>query len=157
MIVRLPSPFWIRTSHVKALIRNGVRTSAISGLPRAGSVYLVIVLDLYPRRIVGWKTSDRLKKWLALKALSQAILMRQPPIALIHHADRGSQYCSVDYSRLLQSNSLTAPMSGKGNCYDKAIVETVFKTIKSELIWTASYDTRSQATLALGQIHRRLL
>lgn len=116
-----------------------------------GWLYLAIVLDLYSRRIVGWATSDRLKKGLALKALSQAILMRQPQAGLIHHSDRGSQYCSDDYRRLLQSHSLTASMSGKGNCYDNAMVETVFKTIKSELIWRASYETRNQATLALGQ------
>ena len=115
-----------------------------------GWLYLAIVLDLYSRRIVGWATSDRLKKGLALKALNQAILMRQPPAGLIHHSDRGSQYCSDDYRRLLQSNGLTASMSGKGNCYDNAMVETVFKTIKTELIWRASYETRAQATLALG-------
>ena len=115
-----------------------------------GWLYLAIVLDLYSRRIVGWATSDRLKKGLALKALNQAILMRQPSTGLIHHSDRGSQYCSDDYRRLLQSNGLTASMSGKGNCYDNAMVETVFKTIKTELIWRASYETRTQATLALG-------
>ena len=115
-----------------------------------GWLYLAIVLDLYSRRIVGWATSDRLKKGLALKALNQAILMRQPSTGLIHHSDRGSQYCSDDYRRLLQSNGLTASMSGKGNCYDNAKVETVFKTIKTELIWRTSYETRTQATLALG-------
>jgi putative transposase len=115
-----------------------------------GWLYLAIVLDLYSRRIVGWATSDRLKKGLALRALSQAILMRQPPAGLIHHSDRGSQYCSDDYRRLLQSRHLTASMSGKGNCYDNAMVESVFKTIKTELIWRASYETRIQATLALG-------
>jgi putative transposase len=113
-----------------------------------GWLYLAIVLDLYSRRIVGWATSDRLKKGLALKALSQAILMRQPQAGLIHHSDRGSQYCSDDYRRLLQTNG---SMSGKGNCYDNAMVETVFKTIKSDLIWRASYETRAHATLALGQ------
>ncbi len=77
-------------------------------------LYLAIVLDLYSRRIVGWGTSDRLKKGLALKALEQAILMRRPPAGLIHHSDRGSQYCSDDYRKLLQSNGLTASMNGKG-------------------------------------------
>ena len=81
-----------------------------------GWLYLAIVLDLYSRRIVGWATSDRLKKGLALKALSQAILMRQPPVGLIHHSDRGRQYCSDDYHRLLQLYGLTPSMSGKGNC-----------------------------------------
>ena len=86
-----------------------------------GWLYLAIVLDLYSRRIVGWATSDRLKKGLALKALNQAILIRQPSTGLIHHSDRGSQYCSDDYRKLLQSNGLTASMSGRGNCYDNAL------------------------------------
>ena len=129
-----------------------------------GWLYLAIVLDFFSRRIVGWATSDRLKKDLALTALRRAIAMRSPASKLIHHSDRpsrglksnrcratGSQYCSDDYRRLLQSHGITASMSGKGNCYDNAMVETVFKTIKSELIWRAGYATRSQAELALGR------
>ena len=116
-----------------------------------GWLYLAIVLGLFSRRIVGWATSDRLKKDLAISALRKAISMRSPPSGLIHHSDRGSQYCADDYRRLLQSQSFIASMSGKGNCYDNAMVEAVFKTIKSELIWRASYTTRSQANLALGR------
>ena len=116
-----------------------------------GWLYLAIVLDLFSRRIVGWATSDRLKKDLAISALRKAIAMRSPPPGLIHHSDRGSQYCSDDYRRLLQSQNFVASMSGKGNCYDNAMVEAVFKTVKSELIWRASYETRSQANLALGR------
>ncbi len=116
-----------------------------------GWLYLAIVLDLYSRRIVGWATSDRLKKDLALRALRQAIIMRRPPPGLIHHSDRGSQYCSDDYQRLLKTKDIVPSMSGKGNCYDNAMVETVFKTIKSELIWRASFQTRWQATNALGR------
>ena len=108
------------------------------------------MVGLYSWRIVGWATCDRLKKGLAFKALSQAILMREPPAGLIHHSDCGNQYCSDDYRRLLQSQGLSASMSGKVNCYDYAMVETVFKTIKTELIWRASYETRAQATLAFG-------
>jgi len=116
-----------------------------------GWLYLAIVLDLYSRRIVGWATSDRLKKDLALRALRQAIIMRQPPPDLIHHSDRGSQYCSDDYQRLLKAHGIISSMSGKGNCYDNAMVETVFKTIKSELIWRTSFQTRADATSALGR------
>ena len=116
-----------------------------------GWLYLAIVLDLFSRRIVGWATSDRLKKDLAISALRKAIAMRSPPPGLIHHSDRGSQYCSDDYRRLLQSQGFIASMSGKGNCYDNAMVEAVFKTIKSQLIWRASYETRCQANLALGR------
>ncbi len=116
-----------------------------------GWLYLAIVLDLYSRRIVGWSTSNRLKKDLALNALRQAIIMRRPSSGLIHHSDRGSQYCSDDYQRLLKAHGIVPSMSGKGNCYDNAMVETVFKTIKSEMIWRSSFQTRSAAKLALGR------
>lgn len=115
-----------------------------------GWLYLAIVLDFYSRRIVGWATSSRLKRDLALRALHRAIAMRQPPPGLIHHSDRGSQYCSDDYRRLVKRAGMISSMSGKGNCYDNAIVETVFKTIKSELIWRTSYQTRWQAEKSIG-------
>lgn len=116
-----------------------------------GWLYLAIVLDLYSRRIVGWATSHRLKKDLALNALRRAIVLRQPLPGLIHHSDRGSQYCSHDYQKLLRANGMAASMSRKGNCFDNAMVETVFKTIKSEMIWRTSFQTRAAAELALGR------
>lgn len=116
-----------------------------------GWLYLAIVLDLYSRRIVGWAVSDRLKKDLAITALQRAISTRQPPPDLIHHSDRGSQYCSYDYLALLAANGIHPSMSGKGNCYDNAMVETVFKTIKSELVWRTSFQSRRDATNALGR------
>jgi putative transposase len=116
-----------------------------------GWLYLAIVLDFYSRRIVGWATSDRLRKDLALNALRQAIVMRVPEPGLIHHSDRGSQYCSYEYRDLLVIHHIHASMSGKGNCYDNAMVETVFKTIKSEMIWRTSFQTRQQATNAIGR------
>jgi len=116
-----------------------------------GWLYLAIVLDLYSRRIVGWATSDRLKKDLALNALRRAVTLRSPPPGLIQHTDRGSQYCSHDYQRLLKANSITPSMSGKGNCFDNAMVETVFKTIKNELVWRTIFQTRAAAELALGR------
>lgn len=118
---------------------------------REGWLYLAIVLDLYSRRIVGWETSDRLKKNLAITALKRAIVTRQPPWGLIHHSDRGSQYFSYDYRKMLAVNGMQSSMSGKGNCYDNAMVETVFKTIKNELVWRTSFQTRRQATNALGR------
>jgi putative transposase len=100
-----------------------------------GWLYLAIVLDLYSRRIVGWATSDRLKKDLALRALRRAIALRSPLPGLIQHTDRDSQYCSHDYQLLLKAHEIVPSMSGKGNCYDNAMVETMFKTIKNELVW----------------------
>ena len=116
-----------------------------------GWLYLAIVLDLFSRRIVGWHLSDRMKRGLAMDALRHAIALRQPSPGLIHHSDRGSQYCSDDYRRMLKSHGFVSSMSGRGNCYDNAMVETVFKTIKSELIWRTSYITRDQASKAIGQ------
>jgi putative transposase len=116
-----------------------------------GWLYLAIVLDLFSRRIVGWAVSDRLKKDLALTALRRAISVRGPEPGLIHHSDRGSQYCSYDYQRLLKAHGMIASMSGKGNCYDNAMVETVFKTIKSEMVWRTSFQTRRQAEMAIGR------
>jgi putative transposase len=116
-----------------------------------GWLYLAIVVDLFSRRIVGWQLSDRMKRGLALAALQRAINLRQPPPGLIHHSDRGSQYCSADYRRLVRIHGFVASMSGRGNCYDNAAVETVFKTIKSELIWRTAFTTRAEASRAIGQ------
>lgn len=112
-----------------------------------GWLYLAVVVDLFSRRIVGWATSDH----LALTALKRALVTRQPPPGLIHHSDRGSQYCSGDYRKLLADHKIVASMSGKGNCFDNAMVETVFKTIKSELIWRTIWQSRRQADIAIGR------
>ena len=115
-----------------------------------GWLYLAIVLDLFSRRIVGWAMSDRMKRSLALSALQRAINLRRPPPGLIHHSDRGSQYCSYDYRRLVAASGFVASMSGCGNCYDNAMVETVFKTIKSECVWRTAFRSREQACNAIG-------
>ena len=116
-----------------------------------GWLYLAIVLDLFSRKIVGWAISDRIKRGLAMEALRRALVLRKPLPGLIHHSDRGSQYCSHDYRRLVSDHGLIASMSGRGNCFDNAMVETVFKTIKTELIWRTSYTSRWQATKAIGE------
>ena len=81
-----------------------------------GWLYLAVVIDLFARRIVGWAVSDRLKKDLALEALRKAVTLRQPPPGLLHHSDRGSQYCSIHYRAALKKIGAIASMSGKGNC-----------------------------------------
>ena len=116
-----------------------------------GWLYLAIVLDLFSRRIIGWAVSDRLKKDLALSALRRALVLRQPKTGILHHSDRGSQYCSYDYQRILDRHGFIISMSGKGNCYDNAMVETLFKTIKSELIWRTSFQSRFQAENAIAR------
>ena len=118
---------------------------------REGWLYLSVVIDLFSRRVVGWAVGDRLHRELAINALRKAIVMRRPKPGLIHHSDRGSQYCSIDYQALLRSNEIVISMSGKGNCYDNAMVETFFKTLKSELIWRTAYQTRNQAEIAIAR------
>jgi len=116
-----------------------------------GWFYLAIVLDLFSRRIVGWALSDGMQRGLAMEALQRALTLRGPKPGLIHHSDRGSQYCSADYQKLVARHGLVPSMSGRGNCYDNAMVETVFKTIKTELIRRTAYASRWQASHAIGQ------
>ena len=112
---------------------------------REGWVYLAVILDLHSRRVIGWAISNRIKKDLAIRALKMAIALRRPPKGCIHHTDRGSQYCSHDYQKILREHDFEVSMSGKGNCYDNAAVETFFKTIKAEMIWRRSWPTRRSA------------
>jgi putative transposase len=118
---------------------------------REGWLYLAVVIDLFARRVVGWATSDRLHKELALSALRRAIVIRHPPAGLIHHADRGGQYCAIEYQAELRRHGILISMSGKGNCYDNAMVETFFKTLKSELVWRTIFQSRADATAAIGR------
>ena len=117
---------------------------------REGWLYLAVVIDLFARRVVGWAVDDRLHRNLALAALRKALTIRRPSEGLIHHSDRGSQYCSIDYQSESRRNGILISMSGKGNCYDNAMVETFFKTLKSELVWRTTFLTRSDAERAIA-------
>jgi len=138
---------------------------------REGWLYLAVFLDLHSRRVIGWAVSNRMKRdppdrqanakhsaeRLAIRALKMAIALRQPPKGCIHHTDRGSQYCSHDYQKILRQHGFKVSMSGKGNCYDNSAVETFFKTIKAERIWRRSWQTRRDAENGHLRIHQRLL
>ncbi|WP_425430996.1 IS3 family transposase [Donghicola tyrosinivorans] len=115
---------------------------------REGWLYLAVVIDLYSRRVIGWAVSNRLTKNLAIRALQMAINLRRPPKGYIHHTDRGSQYCAHEYQKILRQHDFKVSMSGKGNCWDNAITETFFKTLKAELIWRQTWQTRRQAEVA---------
>jgi putative transposase len=115
-----------------------------------GWLYLAVVLDLFARRVVGWAVRDRLHQELALEALRKALAIRRPSAGLIHHADRGSQYCSTAYQAELKKHGIRISMSGKGNCFDNAVVETFFKSLKSELVWRTVFHTRAEAKQAIG-------
>ena len=116
---------------------------------REGWLYLAVVIDLHARRVVGWAAGDRLHKELALAALRRALVVRRPAAGLLHHSDRGSQYCSDAYQAELRRHGIVVSMSGRGNCYDNAMVETFFKTLKSELVWRTAFQTRTEAIEAL--------
>jgi putative transposase len=103
------------------------------------------------RRIIGWLVSDRLHRNSALAARRQAFAIRRSEPGLICHSGRGSQYCSIDYQSELRQHGAHISMSGKGNCHDNAIVETCFKTLKSELVWRTLFMTRQDAQAAIGR------
>ena len=114
-----------------------------------GWLYLAAVMDLGCRRIKGWAMSDRLTKELALAALKMAICNHPNTAGIIHHSDRGSQYASNDYQKLLKENGLICSMSRKGNCWDNAPMESFFHTLKTEWVYGFKYNTRQEAKVSL--------
>jgi len=106
---------------------------------------LAIVLDLYTRQIVGWAMRERMTKDLVIDALRMAWFRRRPPPGLIHHSDRGSQYCSYDFQKQLAEYGMRASMSRKGNCWDNAPSESFFNSLKNERVHGARYATRDAA------------
>ncbi|CQR46236.1 Integrase core domain protein [Paraliobacillus sp. PM-2] len=110
-----------------------------------GWLYLASMMDLYSRRLIGWAMGERMTKELVITALKRAIVTQSPTKGLIHHSDRGSQYASNDYQKLLRKNGITTSMSRKGNCYDNACIESFHGIIKRELIFHENYKTRNQA------------
>ena len=111
-----------------------------------GWLYLAAVMDLYSRRIVGWAMEDHLRAELPLAALRMAISAQRPGAGLIHHSDRGVQYASADYRKVMQSAGFQASMSRKADCYDNAPMESFFHTLKTELVHHRQYATRAEAT-----------
>jgi putative transposase len=107
-----------------------------------GWVYLAVVIDLYSRMVVGWAMSDRMKTSLVCDALMMALWRRGNPREVIVHTDRGSQYCSKRYRSLLEHHALIGSMSGTGNCYDNAVAESFFHTLKVEAIHGIDFSTR---------------
>ncbi len=110
-----------------------------------GWLYLAGILDLFSRKIVGWATSDLIDATLVEKALRMAMYQRGPGRGLLHHSDRGSQYASHEIRDILAANQIVVSMSGKGNCYDNAVMESFWGTLKNEWVNYQKYQTRSQA------------
>ncbi len=110
-----------------------------------GWLYLATVIDLYSRKIVGWSMDDNMRVTLVNDALKMALTRRKPPIGLIWHTDRGSQYASYEHKDLLQKHGIIQSMSRKGNCWDNAVAESFFHSLKTELIYHEIFETRAQA------------
>ena len=115
-----------------------------------GWLYLAAILGLCSRRVVGWATSANNDRQLALGALERAATRRRPPPELLHHSDRGSVYASLDYRKALSNYAMTPSMSRKGDCWDNAVAESFFATIKGEMIDDQTFETREEATAAIA-------
>ena len=125
---------------------NRIWTSDITYIwTKQGWLYLAVIMDVYSRKIVGWSLCSSLSAELVIKALMMAILHRNPEQGIIFHSDRGSQYTSSSVREMLKSYQITQSMSSTGNCYDNAITESFFHTIKTELTFWNSYQTREEA------------
>lgn len=112
---------------------------------REGWLYLAVIIDVFSRTVVGWSMSERLHDTLTVTAFHQALFRRKPGSDLIFHSDRGSQYASDRFTMVLRSHGIIQSMSGKGNCYDNAVAESFFHTLKTELVYLESYETRAEA------------
>jgi transposase InsO family protein len=110
-----------------------------------GWLYLAVVIDLCSRKVVGWSMSSRMKAQLVCDALKMALWQRRPKAGLIHHSDRGSQYASQAFRKLLKVNGIKGSMSRKGDCWDNAVVESFFGSLKQERVQWRNYQTRFEA------------
>lgn len=116
-----------------------------------GWLYLAVIIDLHSRAVIGWSMSERMTKQLVCNALFMALFNRKFPKGVIVHTDRGSQYCSIKYRAIMANNKLVGSMSRRGNCWDNAISESFFHTLKVELIHQNKYLNREQAHRSIFQ------
>jgi transposase InsO family protein len=130
---------------------NKIWTSDITYvMTKRGWQYLTIILELFSREIIGYSLSNRLSaKSTVVAALDMAVKHRRPPKGVILHSDRGIQYVSKAFRKRLKKYRMTQSMSGKGNCYDNAVTETVFKTLKTEWIYGTSYADQHELRLSM--------
>jgi transposase InsO family protein len=116
-----------------------------------GWLYLAVVIDLFSRRVVGWSIQSSLHTDIVLSALTMAVGQRLPGPGLLQHSDRGSQYTSDDYQRALRDHGIACSLSGPGSCWDNAVVESFFGTLKRELVYRQSWPTRQEAAAAIHE------
>ena len=115
-----------------------------------GWLYLAVLLDLGSRRVVGWATSGTVDQTLTQRALRRALVQRQPAAGLLHHSDRGTPYTAAEYRAALRTAHVAVSMSRPGDCWDNAVMESSFATLKTELVHEARWTTRGEATAALA-------
>ena len=124
----------------------------ITYLPVGGDwACLAVLIDLYSRKVVGWALDEHMRTELCLAALDRAVAVRRPPVGLVHHSDRGSQYASTEYVEALQRAGIVQSMSRKGNCWDNAVAESFFGTLEQELGGRARWTSVSQARDEVGR------
>ena len=129
---------------------NSTWASDITYIPtKEGWLYLAVTMDLFARTIVGWSMDSTMTAELPLGALHMAVSRRNPPAGLIHHSDRGSQYASQMFQTALRENNMLCSMSRKGDCWDNAVVESFFETIKRELVDGCVYRSHEEAGKAI--------
>lgn len=114
-----------------------------------GWIHLAIVMDLFSRKIIGWSMSNRIDKELTKDALRMALNAREPGNNIIHHSDQGAEYTNKEYLVLLKENRMVISISRKANCYDNAVVESFFKTIKTELARRKKFGSQDEAKMAI--------
>jgi putative transposase len=129
---------------------DSVYVGDITYLPTGeGWLYLAVVLDLCSRAVVGWAMANHMRAELVNQALAMATCQRQPAAGLIMHTDRGSQYGADSYQQLLAQHGIQPSMSRKGNCWDNAVAESFFHTLKTELVYLEDFDTHEQAQMGV--------
>jgi transposase InsO family protein len=128
------------------LVPNKYWVGDITYIPtQEGWLYLATVIDLYSRNIIGWSMSDNMKSKLVNDALTMALFQRKPKKGLIYHTDQGSQYASESHRDILKDHDIIQSMSRKGNCWDNAVAESFFHTLKTELTHHHNFKNRKEA------------
>ena len=149
---RLPVAPNLLEQDFKAARPNEIWTADITYVPtEEGWLYVAALKDLFAGEVVGRSFGARMTTDLVVRAVSQAVSARRPAPGLIHHSDRGSQYCSYEYQELLANYGLRVSMSRKGNCYDNAPVESFWGTLKTELVHHRQYRTRAEAAREIAE------
>jgi transposase InsO family protein len=141
-----PAPNLLQQRFVTTAL-NRVWVGDVTAVPtRAGWLYVAVLLDLYSRRVIGWAMRAAPDQQVTLEALTMAVRQRRIQPGLIHHSDQGAQYTALAYQQRLTTLGATPSMSRKGNCYDNAVAESLFSTLKNELIHHQTYHTRDEAS-----------